>query len=127
MQFVANFAVHPTALTMKKYWIALAFVFPTLGAHGQAADRQTTQDEAYGTYFRCMNMYASRYVKSDALVADIADAAMSACQDRYQDLMNATASLLGNMTTAQSTLKDVRETARSYAVRTVLEARFPLR
>jgi hypothetical protein len=66
-------------------------------------------------------------VKSDALVADIADAAMSACQDRYQDLLNATASLLGGMSTAQTTLKDVRETARSFAVRTVLEARFPLR
>lgn len=112
---------------MKRYWIALAFVFPSLCAHSQGADRQAAQDEAYGTYFRCMNVYASRYIKSDALVADIADAAMSACQDRYQDLLNATASLLGSMTTAQATLKDVRETARSFAVRTVLEARFPLR
>jgi hypothetical protein len=112
---------------MKKYWIALAFVFPAFGAHSQSADRQTAQDEAYGTYFRCMNVYASRYVKSDALVAEIADAALSACQDRYQDLLNATANLLGGMTAAQTTLKDVRETARSFAVRTVLEARFPSR
>jgi hypothetical protein len=117
----------PTTLMMKKYWICLALLFPAIGANSQSVDRQTAQDEAYGTYFRCMNVYASRYVKSDALVADIADAAMSACQDRYQDLLNATASLLGGMTTAQTTLKDVRETARSFAVRTVLEARFPLR
>ena len=112
---------------MKKYCIALAFAFTAFGAHSQSTDRQTAQDEAYGTYFRCMNVYASRYVKSDALVADVADAAMSACQDRYQDLLNATANLLGGMAAAQVTLKDVRETARSYAVRTLLEARFPLR
>jgi hypothetical protein len=112
---------------MKKYWIALAFVFPALGAHGQSGDRQTAQDEAYGTYFRCMNVYASRYVKSDALVADIADAAMSACQDRYQDLVNATSILLGTLPAANAVLKDTRETARSFAVRTLLEARFPQR
>lgn len=112
---------------MKKYLIALAFLFPAMAAYSQSVDRQTAQDEAYRTYFRCMNVYASRYIKSDALVADIADASMSACQDRYQDLLNATATLLGSMTEARTTLKDVRETARSFAVRTVLEARFPLR
>ena len=63
-------------------------------AQGLNGDRQTQQEEAYNTYFRCINLYAGRYVKSEALVADIADAAMSACQDRYQDLVNATSALL---------------------------------
>lgn len=96
-------------------------------AQGLNGDRQTQQEEAYNTYFRCINVYAGRYVKSEALVADVADAAMSACQDRYQDLVNATSALLGGLPAANITLRDTRDTARSFAVRTVLEARFPSR
>jgi hypothetical protein len=96
-------------------------------AQGIGGDRQSQQEEAYGTYFRCINVYASRYIKSEALVADVADAAMSACQDRYQDLVNTTSALLGGLPAANITLRDTRDTARSFAVRTVLEARFPLR
>jgi hypothetical protein len=96
-------------------------------AQGTTGDRQTQQEEAYSTYFRCINISAGRYVKSEALVADIADAAMSACQDRYQDLVNATSALLGGLPAANVTLRDTRDTARSFAVRIVLEARFPLR
>lgn len=99
----------------------------TATAQGVSGDRQNQQEEAYSTYFRCVNVYASRYVKSEALVADVADAAMSACQDRYQDLVNATSTLLGGLAAANITLRDTRDTARSYAVRTLLEARFPLR
>ena len=72
---------------MKNHLNALLLLFASLAgaAHAQilSSDRQSQQEEAYGTYFRCINVYASRYVKSEALVADIADAAMSACQDRY--------------------------------------------
>jgi hypothetical protein len=114
---------------MKKLLIAaLPLVLASAAyAQGLNGDRQTQQDEAYSTYFRCINIYAGRYVKSEALVADIADAAMSACQDRYQDLVNATSTLLGGLPAANITLRDTRDTARSFAVRTVLEARFPLR
>lgn len=112
---------------MKKYWITIALLCLTGAAQGQTLDRQTAQDEAYTTYFRCISVYAARYIKSEALVADIADAAVSACQDRYRDLLNATAALLGGMAAAHSTLHDTRDTARGFAVRTVLEARFPVR
>jgi hypothetical protein len=114
---------------MKKLMTAMLPLVLAGAAHAQGlnGDRQSQQEEAYNTYFRCMNVYASRYVKSEALVADIADAAMSACQDRYQDLVNATASLVGGLPAASVTLRDTRDTARSFAVRTVLEARFPLR
>ncbi|MET0962508.1 MAG: hypothetical protein ABWY05_06765 [Noviherbaspirillum sp.] len=114
---------------MKNYLIAFSLLAATSAtpAQGLAGDRQTMQEEAYSTYFRCIGMYAGRYIKTEALVADIADAAMSACQDRYQDLSNATAALLGTLQAASVTLKDTRDTARSFAVRTVLEARFPLR
>jgi hypothetical protein len=114
---------------MKKLLIAiLPLVLATAAdAQGLNGERQSQQEEAYSTYFRCINVYAGRYVKSDALVADIADAAMSACQDRYQDLVNATSALLGGLPAANVTLRDTRESARSFAVRTVLEARFPLR
>ena len=96
-------------------------------AQGLNGDRQAQQEEAYNPYCRGISVYASRYVKSEALVADVADAAMSACQDRYQDLVNATSALLGGLPAANNTLRDTRDTARSFAVRTVLEARFPLR
>jgi hypothetical protein len=114
---------------MKKLLIAfLPLALATAAvAQGLNAERQTQQEEAYSTYFRCINVYAGRYVKSEALVADVADAAMSACQDRYQDLVNATSVLLGGLPAANIMLRDTRDTARSYAVRTVLEARFPLR
>jgi hypothetical protein len=114
---------------MKKILISiLPFVLSCAAqAQGLNGDRQSQQEEAYNTYFRCINVYASRYVKSEALVADVADAAMSACQDRYQDLVNATSALLGGLPSANITLRDTRDTARSFAVRTVLEARFPLR
>jgi len=114
---------------MKKLPIAiLALVLAGMAAaQGLTGDRQTQQEEAYNTYFRCIAIYAGRYVKSEALVADIADAAMSACQDRYQDLVNTTTALLGGLPAANITLRDTRDTARSFAVRTVLEARFPLR
>ena len=114
---------------MKKLSIAFLplVLAAAAGAQGLNTERQTQQEDAYSTYFRCINVYAGRYVKSEALVADIADAAMSACQDRYQDLVNATAALLGGLPAANIMLRDTRDTARSYAVRTVLEARFPLR
>lgn len=114
---------------MKKILIAVLPLVVASAAHAQGlnGDRQTQQEEAYNTYFRCMNVYAGRYVKSEALVADIADAAMSACQDRYQDLVNTTSALLGGLPAANITLRDTRATARNFAVRTVLEARFPLR
>src|SRR5512133_1164217 len=114
---------------MKKLLLALLpFVLAgAADAQGLNNDRQTLQDEAYNTYFRCINIYAGRYVKSEALIADVADAAMSACQDRYQDLVNATSALLGGLPAANVTLRDTRDTARSFAVRIVLEARFPLR
>jgi hypothetical protein len=114
---------------MKNYRIAIALLVLSSAVHAQGVpgDRQGMQEEAYNTYFRCMGVYAGRYIKSEALVADVADAAMSACQDRYQDLLNATSTLLGNLPAANAVLRDTRETARSFAVRTVLEARFPLR
>ena len=114
---------------MKKLLIAIlpALLASAVHAQGLNGDRQTLQEEAYNTFFRCINVYAGRYVKSEALVADVADAAMSACQDRYQDLVNATSALLGGLPAAHITLRDTRDTARSFAVRTVLEARFPLR
>jgi hypothetical protein len=112
---------------MKKFGIAMAALALAGAAQAQAVDRQAAQDEAYSTYFRCINVYAARYFKSQALVADVGDAALSACQDRYQDLFNATAALVGTPAIAQSTLQDVRENARNFAVRLVLEARFPLR
>ena len=119
--------IQPT--TMKKILIAFLPLVLASAAHAQGlnGDRQIQQEEAYNTYFRCMNVYAGRYVKSEALVADIADAAMSACQDRYQDLVNTTSALLGGLPAANIMLRDTRATARSFAVRTVLEARFPLR
>jgi hypothetical protein len=40
-------------------------------------------------------------------------------------LVNTTSQLVGNLPAAQALLKDTRETARSFAVRTMLEARFP--
>jgi hypothetical protein len=114
---------------MKKLSIAILalLLLNVAQAQGLNGDRQTQQEEAYNTYFRCVNVYAARYVKSEALVADVADAAMSACQDRYQDLVNSTSALLGGLPAANITLRDTRDTARSFAVRTVLEARFPLR
>jgi len=114
---------------MKKLLIAfLPLLLATAAdAQGLNGDRQSQQEEAYSTFFRCINVYAGRYVKSEALVADIADAAMSACQDRYQDLVNTTSALLGGLPAANIMLRDTRDTARSYAVRIVLEARFPLR
>jgi hypothetical protein len=114
---------------MKKFLIAVLFLTLVNAAHAQGlnVDRQTQQEEAYNTYFRCVNVYAGRYIKSEALVADVADAAMSACQDRYQDLVNTTSALLGGLPAANITLRDTRDTARSFAVRTVLEGRFPLR
>ena len=114
---------------MKKFLIAMLPLILSAASHAQGlnVDRQSQQEEAYSTYFRCINVYAGRYVKSEALVADIADAAMSACQDRYQDLVNATSALLGGLPAANIMLRDTRDTARSFAVRTVLEARFPLR
>jgi hypothetical protein len=114
---------------MKKLSIAILalLLLNAAQAQGLNGDRQTQQEEAYNTYFRCVNVYAGRYVKSEALVADVADAAMSACQDRYQDLVNSTSALLGGLPAANITLRDTRDTARSFAVRTVLEARFPLR
>ena len=114
---------------MKKYLIAIPALCLSQAAFAQGlnGDRQSQQEEAYNTYFRCINVYATRYVKSEALVADIADASMSACQDRYQDLVNTTSALLGGLPAANITLRDTRDTARSFAVRTVLEARFPLR
>jgi hypothetical protein len=114
---------------MKKCLLALLplLLAGAASAQGLNGDRQSQQEEAYNTYFRCINIYAGRYVKSEALVADIADAAMSACQDRYQDLVNATTALLGGLPAANITLRDTRDTARSFAVRTVLEARFPPR
>jgi hypothetical protein len=114
---------------MKKILIAALPLVQASAVHAQGVngDRQAQQVDAYNTYFRCMNVYASRYIKSEALVADIADAAMSACQDRYQDLVNTTSALLGGLPAANITLRDTRSTARSFAVRTVLEARFPLR
>ena len=114
---------------MKKLSIALLPLILLNPAHAQglSGDRQTQQEEAYNTYFRCVNVYAGRYIKSEALVADVADAAMSACQDRYQDLVNTTSALLGGLAAANITLRDTRDTARSFGVRTVLEARFPLR
>jgi hypothetical protein len=114
---------------MKKLSLALLSLILLNPAHAQGlgGDRQTQQEEAYNTYFRCINVYAGRYIKSEALVADVADAAMSACQDRYQDLVNTTSALLGGLPAANITLRDTRDTARSFAVRTVLEARFPLR
>ena len=114
---------------MKNYCLAIALLVLTGAVHAQnpPGDRQSMQEEAYSTYFRCIGVYAGRYIKSEALVADVADAAMSACQDRYQDLVNATSTLLGNLPAASTVLKDTRETARSFAVRTVLEARFPQR
>jgi hypothetical protein len=112
---------------MKFHWIAIPLLVLTTSAQAQngGGDRQGAQDDAYNTYFRCVRVYASRYIKSEALAADVADAAMSACQDRYQDLLNTTSQLVGNLSGAQTLLKDTRETARSFAVRTVLEARFP--
>ena len=114
---------------MKKLSVAILVLVLSNAAQAQGlnGDRQTQQEEAYNTYFRCVNVYAGRYVKSEALVADVADAAMSACQDRYQDLVNTTSALLGGLPAANITLRDTRATARSFAVRTVLEARFPLR
>jgi predicted AAA+ superfamily ATPase len=114
---------------MKKLLLALLPLALAGAADAQSpgGDRQSQQEEAYNTYFRCINIYAGRYVKSEALVADIADAAMSACQDRYQDLVNTTTALLGGLPAANIMLRDTRDTARSFAVRTVLEARFPLR
>lgn len=114
---------------MKNYCIGIMLLAlaGTVHAQGMGGDRQVQQEEAYGTYFRCVAVYASRYIKSEALVADVADAAMSACQDRYQDLVNSTSALLGGLPAAQAMLKDTRDTARSFAVRTLLEARFPLR
>ena len=112
---------------MKFHWIAIPLLVLSASAQAQlaAGDRQSAQEDAYNTYFRCVRVYASRYIKSEALVADVADAAMSACQDRYQDLLNTTSQLVGNLPAAHALLKDTRETARSFAVRTVLEARFP--
>ena len=119
---------NPSNPMKKRLLITLPLLLAsTVHAQGLNGDRQTQQEEAYNTYFRCINLYAGRYVKSEALVADIADAAMSACQDRYQDLVNATSALLGGLPAANITLRDTRDTARSFAVRTVLEARFPLR
>lgn len=114
---------------MKHYSIGIMLLALAGAVHaqGMGGDRQVQQEEAYGTYFRCVAVYATRYVKSEALVADVADAAMSACQDRYQDLVNSTSALLGGLPAAQAMLKDTRDTARSFAVRTLLEARFPLR
>jgi hypothetical protein len=115
---------------MKNYRIAITLLVLTSAVHAQGViggDRQSMQEEAYNTYFRCLGVYAGRYIKSEALVADVADAAMSACQDRYQDLVNATSILLGTLPAANAVLKDTRETARSFAVRTLLEARFPQR
>lgn len=114
---------------MKNLSIAVLTLAMAGAAHAQllVGDRQSQQEEAYNTYFRCVTVYAGRYVKSEALVADVADAAMSACQDRYQDLVNTTSALLGGLPAANITLRDTRDTARSFAVRTVLEARFPLR
>lgn len=114
---------------MKKLLLAVLPLVLAAAANAQGlnGDRQTLQEESYNTYFRCINIYAGRYIKSEALIADIADAAMSACQDRYQDLVNATTALLGGLPAANIMLRDTRDTARSFAVRTVLEARFPLR
>ena len=115
---------------MKNYLAVIPFLILTRVVHAQGivgGDRQSMQEEAYSTYFRCIGVYAGRYIKSDALVADIADAAMSACQDRYQDLISATSVLLGNLPAASTVLRDTRDTARSFAVRTLLEARFPQR
>ena len=42
-------------------------------------------------------------------------------------MLNVTSALLGGLPAAYITLLDTRDTARSFAVRTVLEARFPLR
>lgn len=114
---------------MKKNYSALALLLITGVVHAQGigGDRQSLQEESYSTYFRCIGVYAGRYVKSEALIADVADASMSACQDRYQDLLNATSTLLGNLPAAQAVLRDTRETARNFAVRTLLEARFPQR
>lgn len=125
IQHALSYSTEP----MKTFLTALLPLLLSGAACAQSlnGDRQTQQDEAYSTYFRCINIYAGRYVKSEALVADIADAAMSACQDRYQDLVNATSALLGGLPAANITLRDTRDTARSFAVRTVLEARFPLR
>jgi hypothetical protein len=114
---------------MKIHWIAITLLVLTTSAQAQpaAGDRQSAQEDAYNTYVRCVRVYAIRFIKSEALAADVADAAMSACQDRYQDLLNTTSQLVGNLPAAQTLMKDTRETARSFAVRTVLEARFPLR
>ena len=60
---------------MKKLLIAfLPLALATAAvAQGLNAERQTQQEEAYSTYFRCINVYAGRYVKSEALVADVVD------------------------------------------------------
>jgi hypothetical protein len=95
----------------------------TPAAHAQVGENQMAQSESYDIYFRCLRVYANRYIKTEALAADVAAAAMSACENQYQALFTATTRMFGGYQQAEAVLKDARDNARNFTVRTVLEAR----
>ena len=56
-------------------FLLLAGISHSQNTNKDEDNRQSTQAEAYSTYFRCIKIYSGRYIKSSASISDIADAA----------------------------------------------------
>jgi len=94
-------------------------------SNAQTEDFPKKAEATVASYFQCVKAYALRFVKTTVAPADIGDAAVSACQEQNGQISFIASASMGSPSRGEAIAEAMRRNARDFAVRSVLEARFP--
>jgi len=100
---------------------------PLAAADSADATVQKKSQVALAEYYECVKGYALKFAKTTAPASEVAEAALSACSDSYQTLFSANLAFVGSMETAQRLGSLANDAARRWAIKSLLEARFPIK
>jgi len=84
------------------------------------------QVEVLKAYYQHVKEYSLQYAPTPASSGDIADAAISASEDLLNAYISAVLPQVGSIDKAEGIADQVRAKARGFAVRTALEAKYPI-
>jgi hypothetical protein len=124
-KFAHKLAVLDKAMNTKSFLLMFSFASFAMVCDAQSVfgDNASLQNDAYQDYLSCVRDYAKPYLSSsNALPQDVAAAAISACEERYQKLRITTYRLFGDTDNTVRVLRESRQIARAYVVRMVLES-----
>jgi hypothetical protein len=88
---------------------------------------QVRSQRALAEYYVCVKSYALKFVKTGAPASEVAEAALSACADSAKTLHSANLAFTHSIDVAEHLATLANDSARRWAIQSLLEARFQVK